>query len=493
MPKLTINNLGLGGLSPNSDVLEGSFTEAVGVDPYRKPGYIMPGFAETIITQTVTTDLILDAVLNPVGSDVYGISNNKLYRLPNWGASITNTTAFPYSITAGGASAASEVFAYNASGTSYLYWIGQNDIGRYDYAGNYDEDWGSTAPTGAASLQTAPHPKIEFNSIYWIGNGRYLCKLEAKAAGTQTTMNAVALDLGFGWEITTLFTTQNYIGVCAWVKQNAVITKTQCAVFMWDGVSETYNYKIPINDNKIISSINNSGEIFLITEGNANQASQCSLKKLIDNGSESISKLRVNLSGTDTSFTITHNNAIDVFDERLLFGLKSITQNYLFSYGSPIKTFSDVLSIPYFGANASATCDIGLVKNLNEGAFCVSHQKDGVYKWSRYSTGNSVATWKGVYQSFGQKIRINYIKFYFRPLVASDSITVGLDIDYGTSVTLADNSGNATITYTNDGAITSKKFKVGRDCHTFRPTIAWGAGGTPFNRICIDYTFIEDN
>jgi len=78
-------------------------------------------------------------------------------------------------------------------------------------------------------------------------------------------------------------------------------------------------------------------------------------------------------------------------------------------------------------------------------------------------------------------------------LVASDSVTPTLDIDYGTSVTLSDPRGNATISYTLDGAVTSKRFNVKRDCHAFRPAISWTAGGVSFSKIVIDYDFISDN
>jgi len=59
--------------------------------------------------------------------------------------------------------------------------------------------------------------------------------------------------------------------------------------------------------------------------------------------------------------------------------------------------------------------------------------------------------------------------------------------------TLKDPRGNTTISYTNDGAITFKRFKVGLNCHSFRPGLNWTAGGTQFSKIVIDYSSLPDD
>ena len=497
MAKHIIDNLGLNGIIPNSDRVGGSYSDVRDVNPFTNPGYITPGWAESVIANSgdgVLRGLITDALIMPSSTDSYAVDGNYLYKLTPWADAFVNTSAFPHSISAGGASAAYDLFSYHLSGSSRLFYIGQNDIGMYDYNATFDEDWGSTVPSGAGDLQTAPHPKIEFNGYYYIGNGRYLAKLDGGVSSA--TIDLDALDLGYGWEITSLFKTQNYIGVCAWIKGNDTYNKTECAVFLYDGVSITYTSKIPIEAHKIISSINNNGEVILITSGGTDRTFVSSVRRLTNDGSKTIFKLRFNQLGTNVNYSMTKENAIESFDNGVVVGVNGTNaKNSILYYGSPSENFNPILSFPFSDSTTpSAAGEIGFLGKLTEGVLYSSFRDDGIYKWSKYVTNYSTnAYWKGVYKDLGQRVRINYIKFYYKPLVASDSVTVGLDIDYGTAVTLKDNANTSTITYTADGTTTSKKFKVGRDCHAFRPTITWTAGGTPFSKIEVDYDFIEDN
>jgi hypothetical protein len=109
--------------------------------------------------------------------------------------------------------------------------------------------------------------------------------------------------------------------------------------------------------------------------------------------------------------------------------------------------------------------------------------------YPRTGYGNNTATYKAGYTDFGQKVRINYMKVYFKPLVSGDSITVGLDTNYGTSIPLG-NSG--VVSFATDGAVTSKRFDVKPMCHAYRPTISWVSGNVAISKIVIDYDFVDD-
>ena len=138
---------------------------------------------------------------------------------------------------------------------------------------------------------------------------------------------------------------------------------------------------------------------------------------------------------------------------------------------------------------AVANKSIGVIKTITASQVFISYTDitNTVHYILKARTGNSTrAEYKGNYFDAGQKIRINYVKFYHKPLVSSDSVTVTIDTDYGTSNTLG------TITYSADGAVTEKKFYKGIICHSFRPTISWTAGGVAFSKIVMDYDFISD-
>ena len=500
MPKKIYNNW-LGGLTSYSLNIgkEGSYAEARDVDPHRKPGFIVPGWAESNKTSSsggVLAGLISSAVVDPDSTDFYAISATKVYKLTNAGTSFVNDANWPHAVpTAEDDRVDKEVFFYNVGNTSYLFYIMDTDIGRCDVSGpTFIDDYLTNASyLNASALSDAPHPTIEWKTYRWIGDGRYLHKFDGQDGtyGSWDSGTNYPLDLGEGWEITTLFPTRNYIGICAWYKHSPGPTyKTRARVFFWDGVSADYNYSIPIEDNKIISALNDNGRVYLVTEG---RELGSVLRRLTEAGDIPLRHLKTFVSGAVTSFsnsqTVTnYRNTIDIFQNRVLIGATSTTRNMIFAFGSPDVTFPEALIQPYSCSDdPSSGGAIGFVGHLMKGSIYVSAYDGTNYYWMRFTGSySSNALLKERYTETGQKIRINYVKFYFQPLVSGDDVTVSLETDYGTSHSLG------TITYSTDGAITSKRFNKIITCHAFRPVIQWSSGGTAFSRIVIDYDFISD-
>ena len=208
---------------------------------------------------------------------------------------------------------------------------------------------------------------------------------------------------------------------------------------------------------------------------------------------ERIQRLRIPLSGTDTFFSVGSFNSMDTFRNRLLIGTSDGRHIKIFSYGTEEKGQPLAMTMPYGVASGSTSSTFGCLKTLFVNKIFISYKKDSVYYLDKIASGNSTrAYYKGGYFEADQRIRVNYVKFYFKTLVASDSVTVSLDTDYGTSNDLRDLAGNKTITYTNDGAVNYKRFDVGVDCHSFRPVIDWSAGGVAFAKIVVDFDYISD-
>jgi len=110
-----------------------------------------------IMDKAVTADL------------TYAIGTTKLFSLSS--TTVTSGATFPHTITSCTNGESIQVLKGN------LYYIyntaGGGDIGKYNLNATFDDDWGSTVPTGMATLQNAIHPSDKKEDILLFGNGRY--------------------------------------------------------------------------------------------------------------------------------------------------------------------------------------------------------------------------------------------------------------------------------------------------------------------------------
>lgn len=140
---------------------------------------------------TELTNFILD---RPVTSDAtYGIGATKLQKISS--TTVTNSGGvFPHTIT--GATDGESVIEFGG----YLFYFYNKssgaDCGRYDLSSTFDDDYFSTVPTGAAALQSAPHPVAKKEDIMLFGNGRYV----GTFINSTTTLAPTKLDFGANTE-----------------------------------------------------------------------------------------------------------------------------------------------------------------------------------------------------------------------------------------------------------------------------------------------------
>lgn len=502
MAKLVIDNF-LGGLSlQDKNTPANQYNEGIEVDPHRDLGYLKPGFLTSVVTKSddavpIITEGIVDCAVDPGTDDAYFMGNTRLFHMTNVSTETFNANfdgASHYYKAVTNMTEGQKLVLYNIGANRKLFYFfnkaAAGECGIYDLSSAFDDVFMSTLPAGAVALQNAPHDVIEWNGILYIANGRYLASFDGQT-GANGTLNPTLLDLGVGWEITKVFFTNNFIGICAWKKNTSGNTyRTECKVFFYDGSSTStgipaYSYAIPVENNKIDNAINNNGLVVLLTSG---RYSSSMLNLLMELGADIIKKMDIMVAGTLTNFTSPVMNAIDTYANRVIFGIK----NLIFSYGKEGIGQPNILTIPW-GTTATASCSIGFVRTvMNTKVFIgFTDTTNAKYYILKATANNSTrATYRANYQDFGQKAVINYIKFYFKPLVSGDVVTPTIDLDYGTSISLKDVRGNATISYAEDGAITSKLFKLKKECHSFRPCLSWLAGGTAFSKIVVDYEFL---
>jgi len=514
MAKAIYDNF-LGGLSYyDRNAPANQYYEGRDIDPHRGRGYLQPGWTPKDLTNVSACTMLMTGMgVDPVGTSssdekCYAIgsdgTNGQLHEIDISSNTISETSPYPRTIA--GAKRTDGIVYYGCNesdGTLVpdIFYIYDTNMGRRKPANTCDDDWLSTVPTNGVvfSDRYSVHPHLIWNNYLFIGDGYKIGKLDGET-GNDGTWYPAALTLPENWRVTALFPTQNYIGVCVQIGySDATVTQgagfyTESFILFWDGSSSAFNYKVPISDNKIVSAINQDGNIYLITYG---RDFAYTLRQLTDTGVKKIRKLKIPLLGVATNFSAYKRNAINVFANRLIFGASygiDTGNNQIFSYGAEEQDQPLAFTMPWSCPATRETNNyIGAIQPVWINRVYVSYQDDTTYKLARFNAGNSTnAYYKGCYTDMGQKIRINYVKFYFKPLVASDSVTPTLEVDYGTSWTLKDPRGNAVISHTLDGDVTSKRFNVKRDCHAFRPVIDWGAGGVAFSKIVVDYSFIDD-
>jgi len=502
---------GLGDSDRN--LAEGYYYAGLDIDLYRDYGYAMPGFSKTDITITGINQGIQDIVHDGSNSRCYLFgSNGRVY-----GVSTIDDTDLGNTFGGGsqnyvavtGMSESKGIIMYSGADSGnrlFFAFVRQTggDIGKgvlgtisaTDFSGT-DIDWGSSVPTGKKSLNGGRKDMIEWNSYLWITNDRYIAKVDTITA--TPVLTAEAFDLGYGWTADRLFTTSNYIGIFASKNTSLAVPSEVRAVnesrlYLWDGAS-TLPYKIiPLKGvNQVHACINRNGTIFVFYDNRS--AAHC-VGVLQEDGLEKIQSLKHDVSGTlNTFLSPGSNNTVSIYKNNVLFGSRGSSgatgKGEIFSYGRNSINDNFTLSMPY-SCSLSASSAVYSLAQIDNDKLYAGYYDGTNNKLCKFTTGNSTnASLKWGYTDLGQKAVLNYIEVFFKPLVASDSITVRMDTDYGTSNTIQESSG--VISHTKYGVITYKKFDLGGiECHAFRPTISWSAGGVEISKVVVDYSFINN-
>ena len=248
-----IENISLGGFAPAwyketypSFGNKNHFASMVNLD-LTNPGFIQqgPGLANlTNGTQAAAvTTLIKGALDFAVTSDLtYGIGGAKLYSFSS--TAVTSGATFPHTIDK--AAVTGELgedvayyqgnlyYSYNHSGSA-------GDIGKYDLATTFDDDWGSTVPTGFAALTSNPHQIIVGgNDVMYFANGRYVGSYDG------TTFQPLALDLPAGTVIQSIAWMNDRLWIAANKNSLTGSNKNSASVYIWDGTTNSWETEIKL-------------------------------------------------------------------------------------------------------------------------------------------------------------------------------------------------------------------------------------------------------
>jgi len=206
------------------------------------PFFLTQGLVPTALTNGTQAGAVSDLVrsfLETVASDgfYYSVGVDKFYQSTY--DTVTNAGAWPHTIdkAAGTGGDAEDVveyqgnlyYSYNHSGTA-------GDIGKFDLSSTFDDDWGSTVPSGAATLQDAPHQMVVGgNDILYIANGQYVASYDG------TTLIPQALQLPTSSTVQSIVWLQDSL----WIAVRKLDTTS--SLYAWNGTTDSWSTEIPFN------------------------------------------------------------------------------------------------------------------------------------------------------------------------------------------------------------------------------------------------------
>lgn len=195
------------------------------------PDYLTQGMGLANLTNGTqagaVTELINFIMDRAVASDItYGVSSTKLHQISS--TTVTNSGSFPHSIT----NATSGNSCIELKGKLYYFYNKASgaDCGMYDLSSVFDDDYFSTVPTGAAALQSAPHPVAKKEDTLVFGNGRYV----GTFISATTTLAPAKLDFGNDCEVADVVWHANQW----WIAVNSGVTgtnRTESHIYLYDG------------------------------------------------------------------------------------------------------------------------------------------------------------------------------------------------------------------------------------------------------------------
>ena len=161
----------------------------------------------------------------------YGMGPTRLFRIGTDTLTSGGSPSWPRSITsAADGESCVEFFGrlkyfYNTSSAG--------DFGDYDLASTFDDDYGSTVPTGAGALENAPHPCAKKEDILVFGNGRYF----GTFVNSITTLSRQKLDFGTNTQVADVAFHANQWWIAVNEGIAAGTNRMEASLYLYDGAA----------------------------------------------------------------------------------------------------------------------------------------------------------------------------------------------------------------------------------------------------------------
>lgn len=432
------------------------------------PGYMQQGPGLANLTNgsdaAAVTTLIKGALDFAVSSNLtYGVGGDQLYSFS--ASTVTNDGTFPHTINKAVVTAeAGEDCVFYQGSVYYLYNHSgpAGDIGKFTPASTFDDDWGSTVPTGMAALVGGvPHPAANGgNDTFAFCNGRYVGTFDG------TTLNTQHLDLPTGFVGVSIEWNNDRWWITANLTNLTGANKNKSSIFVWDGIAESWELEIPLMGTGGGSYVKN-GVLFQFYQ---DISSTGGYKLSYVNGS-SVTDVANYTGGLPAFYQITEYKDFIIWN----------SSGLIFAFGSgdkdlPVRLFQ--LADGGFPTVGCVICPFGT-------PMVASTQADS-FKLAQFSGYDTNSSWKGLlFDITGDNPnnpgKINLLRINFEKLTSGARVDWRLINNQGVVVYPRPASGNTTevISFAKLGAATSAFYPLnGLVAENFRLEFDYANGST---------------
>lgn len=413
-----------------------------------------PGLANlTNGTQAAAiTTLIKGATDFAVTSDVaYGVGGAKLYKFSS--TAVTNAGDWPHTIDKGAVTGedgedvayyqGNLYYSYNHSGSA-------GDIGKFDLTSTFDDDWGSTVPTGGAALTNNPHPMVVGgNDVLYVANGRLVTSYDG------TTFISSALDLPQNAIIQSMEWMSDRLWIAANRPNLSGSNKVTSSIFIWDGTSDSWEAEIKLMGNVGGTHIKN-GVMFIFYRDVSNSGGY----KLGYLSGGAVTDLANFTGGLPAFYQITD------YKDFILWN----SNGDLFAFGSGDKE----LPVRLFQFADAGYSTVGTLVTPFGTPIVASNDGGSNYRLAQFSGYDTNSSWKSLmFDILGSKKngRIEKVRINFEQLAANARV------DWK----LLDNQGRTiysdVVSHTKLGAVTTAYYQLnGKMAENFRVELDFASG-----------------
>lgn len=402
-----------------------------------------------------------------------GVGGNKVYKFN--ATEVTSDANFPHTIDkATVTSEDGEDVAYYQGAVFYSYNHsgGAGDVGRWTGASTFDDDYMSTVPTGATTLQGGvPHQMlVGGDDQLYIANGRYVARLNA------TTFTDQALDLPTDEVVTSLAWNNNQLYIAAINPYVNSTTQIESSIYFWDTTSPSWSYQIKVYG--YIGALYAKNGITYVWYKDATSSGVYKLGMV--NGA-AVRELASYTGGLPLYYQVGED------------------QNYLMWNAGGLVWYwgastSELPTRIFQRADAGYTTSGGIT-NAYLTPMVATTDGGSNYRFAKFSGYDTACTWKSLLFNVSDgksKSFIDRITIFTEPLSTGAALDTTLTYDYAkATLALGQIAYSATVNRTKF-IVTKNKFPV----ENFRLDLSWANGSATnpvkVRKIVINGSFVED-
>lgn len=418
-----------------------------------------PGLAAlTAGTQAGSVTTLIKGLLDfaQASNLTFGVGGNLFYELSSTAVSVSAANpVLPHTIdkaTVTGEDAEDVAYYNGAIYYSYNHSGSGGDVGKYDLTrdadADFDDDYMSTVPTGAAALTNNPHQLcVGGNDFLYIADGARVASFDG------TTLIGTDLDLPTNSVVSSLVWTANQLWIATNRPNITGTNKPVGSIYIWNGVDSSWSDEIRVSG-RISALFVKDGIIYVFYEDLSGY-----YKIGYINGNY-VQELGTFSGGLPAYYQITTYKNFIIFNSNGL----------IFAYGS----ISPKLPAMLFQLADGGYATVGCVKNPF-GTPLIASTTASNYQIAKFSGYDTACNWKSLFfdvSGDGKESQIDKVKFNF------ESLATNVRVDW----TLRNNKGTALstglISNSADGAITQKIVWPSCVCENFRLELDWTNGNT---------------